>query len=83
MDESGISAVVLDLGLPDGRGGDVLARLRSQGQKGQGNPPWIVMTAQDRMEAAQKYGPLGDHFLAKPFDPWDLVHMLQGMLPAW
>lgn len=72
-----IDAVVLDLGLPDSRGGAVLAWLRRLGRSG--GPPWVVISALDREEAAKRYGPLGS-FLAKPFDPWDLVRKLDELL---
>jgi DNA-binding response OmpR family regulator len=72
-----IDAVVLDLGLPDSLGGAVLASLRRLGQSG--GPPWVIISALDREEAARRYGPLGT-FLAKPFDPWDLVRKLDELL---
>lgn len=72
-----IDAVVLDLGLPDSLGGAVLAWLRRPG--GSGGPPWVIISALDREEAARRYGPLGT-FLAKPFDPWDLVRKLDELL---
>jgi DNA-binding response OmpR family regulator len=72
-----IDAVVLDLGLPDSRGGAVLAWLRRLGRSD--GPPWVVISALDREEAARRYGPLGS-FLAKPFDPWDLVRKLDELL---
>lgn len=72
-----IDAVVLDLGLPDSLGGAVLAWLRRLGRSG--GPPWVIISALDREEAARRYGPLGT-FLAKPFDPWDLVGKLDELL---
>jgi DNA-binding response OmpR family regulator len=72
-----IDAVVLDLGLPDSLGGAVLAWLRRLGRSG--GPPWVIISALDREEAARRYGPLGT-FLAKPFDPWDLVRKLDELL---
>ena len=70
-------AVVLDLGLLDGRGQVVLDLLR---QHPIGPPAWIAISALDLQEATNQYGPLGQHFLAKPFDPWDLIEMLQKFL---
>ncbi len=67
--------VVLDLGLPDGRSREVLDYLGRQDRT-----QWIVITAQDRAEATQTYGHLGKHFLAKPFDPWGLGGLIQGLL---
>jgi two-component system KDP operon response regulator KdpE len=71
-------AVILDLGLPDGRGREVLDRLRQADDSG--FHAWVVISGLDREEATGRYGPLGGHFLAKPFDPWDLVRMLQTLL---
>ncbi len=80
LEQKGAEAVVLDLGLPDGRGPDVLMALRDHNRTGPGRPVWVVITAQDRDEVAKKFGPLGEHFLPKPFDPWDLVRLLQKLM---
>ncbi|MBM3941481.1 MAG: response regulator [SAR202 cluster bacterium] len=74
-----MDAVVLDLGLPDGQGGVVLDWLRRH-QESNGGPPWVVMSALDRHEATQRYGPIGGRFLAKPFDPWELARLLNSIL---
>ena len=76
LEKDSPEAVVLDLGLPDGQGEAVLDRLR---QHSDGRPAWIAITALDRQEATSQYGPLGQHFLAKPFDPWDLIGRLDAM----
>ena len=78
MESNAFDAVVLDLGLPDGRGNDVLERLQ-QGTFAD-HPVWVIMSALDKEEAIRQYGPLNGPFLAKPFDPWDLVHMLKELL---
>ena len=75
-------AVVLDLQLPNGQGGAVLDRLRQLDEGTRRPPVWVVISALDREEATRRYGPLGNHFLAKPFDPWDLVAMLKNLLSA-
>jgi len=75
-------AAVLDLQLPDGQGGAVLDRLRQLNERTKSSPVWIVISALDREEATRRYGPLGSRFLAKPFDPWDLVAMLKNLLLA-
>jgi DNA-binding response OmpR family regulator len=75
-----VAAVILDLGLPDERGGEVLSWLRKH-QAEEDGPPWIVVTALDEIDARKKYGPLGDYFLHKPFDPWKLLALLERLAP--
>jgi len=70
-------AVVLDLGLSDGCASLVLDRLR----RNPGHcPVWVCISSTDRQDASIEHGPLGDHFLEKPFDPWVLVERLKTML---
>jgi two-component system copper resistance phosphate regulon response regulator CusR len=76
MDEANYDAVILDLCLPDGRGGDVLRRLQSTGHR----TPWIVMSALDEEDAEERFGPLQSPFLAKPFDLWDLIRLLDRLV---
>ena len=76
MDEGDFDAVVLDLGLPDNLGGDVLRRLQADGRP----PVWVVMSALDGYEAVRRFGPLKGPFLPKPFDPWDLTRLLDRLL---
>ena len=73
-------ATLLDLQLPNGQGGAVLDMLRRRSEGGEDVPAWIVISALDRDEAIKRYGSLGNHFLAKPFDPWNLVAMLNNLL---
>jgi DNA-binding response OmpR family regulator len=75
-----VDAVVLDLGLPDYQGGEVLDWLRRRRNNGGQGPAWVVMSAMDRQDAARQFGPLGVHFLAKPFDPWELARLLNSLL---
>jgi DNA-binding response OmpR family regulator len=72
-------AVVLDLGLPDNLGSMVLNRLK-QGSRAEGAPAWVVISALDRHEVVSQYGPVGAHFMAKPFNPWDLVALIESLL---
>jgi len=76
MDEGDFDAVVLDLCLPDGCGGDVLQRLQAT----RCCPVWVVMSALDEDEAVRRYGPLRGPFLPKPFDPWELIRLLNRLL---
>src|ERR1700757_3251388 len=62
---SGFSALVLDLGLPDGDGLSVLRWLRHDGQ----STPVVIVTARDRV--SDRIGGLdagADDYLIKPFD---------------
>lgn len=73
-------AVILDLSLADGLAGVVLERLRrSEGNKSS-HPAWVVLSALDLEEAVGRYGPLENHFLRKPFDPWNLLGVLEQLL---
>ena len=75
-------AVVLDLQLPDSHGGAVVDWLRQLDERTEASPVWVVISALDREEATRRYGPLSSHLLAKPFDPWALVAMLENLLSA-
>lgn len=79
-EQGATDAVVLDIGLPDGLGKAIIDRLRQTNELDR--PVWVVISALDRDEAAGRYGPLGSHFLGKPFDPWDLIRMLEKLLEA-
>ncbi len=78
LDSDDVDAVVLDLGLPDNLGGEVVERLR--GGLETSTPVWVVISALDAQEATSRYGQLGTHFISKPFDPWDLVGLLKDQL---
>ncbi len=80
LERGATDAVILDLGLLDGLGGDVLHHLRQLGQEDA--PIWVVISALGYQEATRRYGPVGDHFLAMPFDPWELIRMLEKLLEA-
>ena len=69
LEGGGIDAVVLDLGLPDARAPDVLAWLHAHDEK----PPWLVISALDRADAVRLDGTIDRRFIAKPFDPWELL----------
>ena len=72
-----VEAVVIDPELPDGLGSQVLDRLREAPESPRMHIRWVVVSGQDAEHVAALYGPIGDHFIAKPFDPWDLVDILE------
>ncbi|MFQ6026715.1 MAG: two-component system response regulator [Dehalococcoidia bacterium] len=75
-------AVILDLGLPDGRSGAVLEQL-GQLERSLDRPPvWVATSAQDRDVVTQRYGPLRQRFIPKPFDPWELISYLESQLAS-
>lgn len=83
--ELDIDAIVLDLGLPDLDGGEVLVQLRSRGI----NAPVLVLTARDgvksRVEALEQGA---DDYLIKPFEYAELLARLRALLrraaaPRW
>ena len=77
LEQGRMDGVVLDLGLPDELAPAVLAWLRQR----EPAVPWLVASAIDAVDAAQRYGPFNGHFIAKPFDPWQVVRQLEEMLP--
>ena len=82
LDNRPPEAVILDLGLADAKGGAVLDWLRQKDGACNEPPVWMVISAVDREEASKRYGALGSRFLAKPFDPWELVRRLKELLAA-
>ena len=82
LQEDTPEAIVLDLGLPDGLGGRVLEWLRQSETDPNGSEVWGIVSAQDQNDVLRQYGPLGNHFLAKPFNPWELVTRLQELMAA-
>jgi two-component system response regulator TctD len=78
LERESISLVILDLVLPDDGAPQVLERLR----RWNNHPQWMVLSAMDPNEAAHRYGPMGDRFMPKPFDPWLLMRKLNRLLAA-
>ena len=73
------SLIVLDVGLPDRSGFDVVRDLRRRGYAG----PVLMLTARDSV--ADKVAGLeagADDYLAKPFDPDELKRKLEKLLGA-
>jgi len=76
LGEGGIDLVVLDLGLPDIDGLDVLAAARAAG-----GVPTIVLTARNGVEErirGLRHG--ADDYVTKPFSPTELVLRVQAVL---
>jgi DNA-binding response OmpR family regulator len=70
-------AVILDLGLPDGDGLDVLAKMRHDAN----NVPILILTARDAVE--DRVGGLdagADDYLVKPFAVVELVSRIKALL---
>ncbi|HEY0992348.1 MAG TPA: response regulator transcription factor [Kofleriaceae bacterium] len=85
LDRQDIDVVVLDLGLPDLDGGEVLSQLRGRGI----NVPVLVLTARDAVSArvaALEQG--ADDYLIKPFEYAELLARIRALLrraaaPRW
>lgn len=71
LDTGTHSAVLLDLGLPDKRAGDVVRHLMSSSVVSR--PFWLVLSAMDVSDAVKIYAISRDRFIGKPYDPWDVV----------
>jgi CheY-like chemotaxis protein len=71
---------VQELQLPSGEGGVVLEWLRQVNERTRSSPLWLVTSALDGDEATALDDSPGSHFLARPFDPWDLVAVLENLL---
>lgn len=71
--------VVLDLGLPDGDGLDVLRRMRQDG-----DVPVIVLTARgDEVDRIVGLELGADDYVVKPFSPGELVARIRAVLRRW
>ena len=71
------AAVLLDLGLPDTTGFDVLRRLRAGGD----HIPIIVLTARDAVEDRIAGLDLGaDDYIVKPFDVRELIARMRAVI---
>ncbi len=70
-------AIILDLGLPDMDGLDVLSQLRARGAK----TPIIILTARDMMDDRINGLDRGaDDYMAKPFDPRELESRIRALV---
>jgi DNA-binding response OmpR family regulator len=77
LSESGYDAIVLDLGLPDGDGLDLLRQWRRSGF----NEPVIILSARDAVQDRIRGLDLGaDDYLPKPFSIQELLARLRSLL---
>ncbi len=77
LDSINYDAIILDLGLPDGDGRDLLRDLRSRGK----NTPVLILTARDAIEDRVSGLNLGaDDYLLKPFHNDELEARLRAIL---
>ncbi|MBV8036157.1 response regulator transcription factor [Roseateles sp.] len=75
--ETGYDAIVLDLGLPDGDGLDLLRRWRSSGFK----EPVLILSARDGVQDRVKGLDIGaDDYLPKPFSLEELLARVRSLV---
>src|ERR1700737_969183 len=75
--ESSYDVVVLDLGLPDGDGGDMLRKWRAAGF----NEPVLILSARDSVEDRIKGLDVGaDDYLPKPFSFEELLARVRSLV---
>lgn len=78
------AAVVLDLGLPDMSGFEVLKQLRSHEARARGDSarcPVLILTARSAVDDRVRGLDLGaDDYLLKPFEPSELLARLRALL---
>ncbi|MDO8280897.1 MAG: response regulator transcription factor [Burkholderiaceae bacterium] len=77
-----IDIVLLDLGLPDGDGADLLARLRRAppGALPDAATPVLIMTARDQVASRIEGLDMGaDDYLTKPFDAGELAARMRAL----
>lgn len=78
------AAIVLDLGLPDVSGFEVLKQLRSREARARSEParcPVLILTARSAVDDRVRGLDLGaDDYLLKPFEPSELLARLRALL---
>ena len=71
-------ALIVDVDLTNGAGRTIFESLRRMDERDL--PDCVVVSALDREEVMGRYGRFGGRFVAKPFDPWDLVRVVEKLL---
>ena len=74
--------VLLDLGLPDGDGAEILRRIRRAPEGGLPNPalPVLIVTAREQVASRIAGLDMGaDDYLVKPFDPDELAARMRAL----
>ena len=75
------AAIVLDLGLPDLSGFEVLKQLRSRERSESARCPVLILTARSALDDRVRGLDLGaDDYLLKPFEPSELLARLRALL---
>ncbi len=80
LEEKRQDAVVLDPSLPDGEANELFERLGRASHASSVRPALVLISSLDDEDTTRRFGLTGDRFLDKPFDPWDLVRILQELL---
>lgn len=78
MEDGPFDAVVLELDFLDVAGEALLERLRRNDRKD--HHVWVVISGLDERDITRRYGQLEAPFVAKPFEPWELVRILRELL---
>lgn len=74
MESEAPAAAVLDPGLPDGLGAQVLRRLNEAGV------PVLILSALDQDRASVTYSIAQEAFMSKPFDPQEMLEEVERLL---
>lgn len=73
-------SAVREFQLPNSEGEAVLDWLRQVNGRTRSSPVWLVTSARGAEETSGLDGSRQGHSLASPFEPWDLVAMLENLL---
>ena len=82
LEQQPLEPVVQELQLPNSEEGAVLDWLRQVNERARSFPVWLVTCAPGAEETSGLDGSRRRHSLARPFEPWDLIAMLENLLLA-